>query len=117
MDGTSGTGMPDTGASSAKRRGPLRLSDARVDLVEKAFAVVELEVVGEISVGFLARRPVEGHVQRDEASALGVVLPCLRALRGFAGSGLLVVGVAVHGLLRLGLELVQLGRVGHARRS
>src|ERR1700735_367265 len=46
---------------------------AGVHLVEQPGPVRELEVLGEVAVGLLARGAVERHVQRDQPGALGVI--------------------------------------------
>src|SRR4051794_30808338 len=42
-----------------------------VDLVEQAVLVVEVEVLREVARRLVARGAVEGHVERDQARALG----------------------------------------------
>src|SRR5690349_16483581 len=57
-------------------------ADAGVDLVRQGRAVLELEVLAQIAVGLVARGAVQGHVERDQARALGVVAGGRRLGRG-----------------------------------
>src|SRR5204863_2222044 len=57
--------------------------DRRVDLIDEPPALAELEVLGEIALGRLARLAIERHVQGDQARAVHVaVLNLLWLARG-----------------------------------
>ena len=72
-------------ASSAGRRSP---AGARVDGVEQRVHVGEVEVLGEVAGGLLARRALERHVERDEARAGLVVASARRCRRARVRRGL-----------------------------
>ena len=77
----------------AQRRWQRSLAaDAGVDVLENGAAVLEVEVLVEIARRFLARGPVESHVQRDQTGALGVVAarPGLTGVAGAVTLGVLV---------------------------
>jgi hypothetical protein len=84
---------PRRGARAARARPPPRRrpaglgADGLVDLVEQAGPVVEVEVLGEVPVGLVARLPVQGHVQGDEPRALDVPVVVVAVRGGGAGRG------------------------------
>src|SRR5688572_6424264 len=98
----------------AARAGRGSAACARVDLVEEGVRVVELEVLAEIAGGLVARGPVEGHLEGEDAGAFGRCAdgPAFRSRGRLACD----IGLARGDLLRLGDRRIDLrvvsGRIG-----
>src|SRR5580693_9820481 len=60
--------------------------DGAVHLVEQPPPVGELEVLGQVSIGLLARSAVQGHVERDQAGAVVVATVSPDLWRGLGGN-------------------------------
>ena len=100
------------GAARAGRSGELARGElARIDLVEQAVDVVQLEVLGEVALGLLAGGSVQGHVERDQPRSLRPVLG-LSALVGLRRGVVGGLGGRFLGLLDRLVGLRELGVSG-----